>query len=146
MSAPLPENLAKIVQRFQRQSDVKKRYEQLLWYAKRMPPFPEEGKTPENKVPGCISQVYITAYFQNGKIYFQGDSDAQISKGLLALLIEGLNGLPPTEIINLSPNFIHQTGLPVSLTPSRSNGFYNIFKKLQQQAMALQNTSSLHLP
>ena len=65
---------------------------------------------------------------------FQGDSDAQITKGLVALLIAALNGLTPEEVVNLSPDFIQETQLDVSLTPSRANGFYNIFKTMQQKA------------
>lgn len=139
----IPEKLERIVQRFQRHSDVKKRYEQLLWYAKKLPPLDEADKVPENKVPGCVSQVYVTATLEEGKLFFQGDSDAQITKGLLGLLIEGLNGLSPIEIVNLSPQFIQETGLPVSLTPSRANGFYNIFKMLQQKASLYSATQAI---
>ncbi|MEA5466469.1 SufE family protein [Leptothoe sp. PORK10 BA2] len=133
-----PPALDKIVKRFQRIQDPRRRYEQLLWYAKRLEEFPEDSKTPENKVQGCVSQVYIIATTdEEGKVSFQGDSDAQITKGLVALLIEGLNGLPPQEIVQLAPDFIKDTQLDVSLTPSRANGFYNIFKMMQQKALAL---------
>jgi cysteine desulfuration protein SufE len=131
----LPPALAKIVQRFQRASDQKRRYEQLIWYGQKLNEFPEADKTPENKVPGCVSQVYVTATLDNGKVIYQGDSDSQLTKGLVALLIEGLNGLTPTEIVQLTPDFIQETGLNVSLTPSRANGFYNIFKTMQKKAL-----------
>ncbi|MGA1621371.1 MAG: SufE family protein [Synechocystis sp.] len=137
-TAALPTNLAKIVERFQRHTDPKKRYEQLLWYAKKLEPMPSNAKTPENKVHGCVSQVFITADLADGKLQYQGDSDAQLVKGLVALLIQGLNGLTPTEVVNLSPDFIEATGLQVSLTPSRANGFYNIFKLMQAKAIAFQ--------
>ncbi len=136
-AASRPAQLDKIVQRFAKISDPKRRYEQLLWYAKKLEAFPSEGKTPENKVRGCVSQVYITADLEDNKVSFQGDSDAQITKGLLAMLINALNGLSPTEIIQLTPDFIKETQLDVSLTPSRANGFYNIFKMMQQQALIL---------
>ena len=133
-----PPALDKIVKRFQRIQDPRRRYEQLLWYAKRLDGFPEDNKTPENKVKGCVSQVYITASTDDdGHVSFQGDSDAQITKGLVALLIEGLKGLPPRDIVQLEPDFIKETQLDVSLTPSRANGFYNIFKTMQQKALAL---------
>jgi cysteine desulfuration protein SufE len=132
-----PAALDKIVKRFQRIQDPKRRYEQLLWYAKKLEDFPEAAKIPENKVRGCVSQVYIIADLQDGKVAFQGDSDAQITKGLVALLIEGLNGLAPAEVLQLQPDFIQETHLDVSLTPSRANGFYNIFKTMQQKALAL---------
>ncbi|MGB7416318.1 MAG: SufE family protein, partial [Thermosynechococcaceae cyanobacterium] len=127
-------------------SDSKRRYEYLLWFAKRSPPFPEADKQPCNKVVGCVSQVYITATLTDGVVHFQGDSDAQITKGLVGLLIEGLNGLPPEQIVQLSPDFIEQTGLNVSLTPSRSNGFYNIFTTLQQLALQFKRSEQTHSP
>lgn len=131
----LPPALAKIVQRFQRAADPKRRYEQLIWYANKLKEFPESDKLPENKVPGCVSQVYVTAALEDGKVFYQGDSDSQLTKGLVGLLVEGLYGLTPTEIIQLTPDFIQETGLNVSLTPSRANGFYNIFKTMQKKAL-----------
>lgn len=134
-ATPLPPNLDRIVQRFKKRSDPKQRYEQLLWYAKKLESMPEESKTPENKVKGCVSQVYISADLDEGKLWYRGDSDAQLVKGLVALLIEGLNGLTPEEILQVTPNFIEETGLNVSLTPSRANGFYNIFETMKKKAL-----------
>jgi cysteine desulfuration protein SufE len=129
-SQPLPPSLERIVQRFQQISEPKRRYEYLLWFAKRLPPFPDEQKVAENKVPGCVSQVFVTASLEQGKVSFQGDSDSQLTKGLV-----GLSGLAPAEIMQLTPDFIQQTGLDVSLTPSRANGFYNIFQTMQQKVL-----------
>ncbi|WOD38065.1 SufE family protein [Nodosilinea sp. E11] len=137
MPADRPESIEKIVARFQKAADPKRRYEQLLWFAKKLDPLPEECKTPENKVPGCVSQVFVIADLVDGKVVYQADSDAQITKGLVALLIKALSGLTPGEIVDLSPDFIKDTQLDVSLTPSRANGFYNIFKTMQQKAQAL---------
>ncbi|MBD2258694.1 SufE family protein [Pseudanabaena sp. FACHB-2040] len=145
MPAPRPASIDKLVDRFQRVSDPKRRYEQLLWFAKKLERFPEAEKTPENKVPGCVSQVYVIASLEDGKIHYQGDSDAQITKGLVALLIQGLSGLTPSEIISLSPDFIKDTQLDVSLTPSRANGFYNIFKAMQKKATAFLSESPSQL-
>ncbi len=139
----LPPNLARIVEKFKKRSDPKKRYEQLLWYAKKLDGMPEESKIEENKVQGCVSQVYITADLEDGKILYKGDSDAQLVKGLVALLIEGLNGLTPNEIIAVTPDFIEETGLNVSLTPSRANGFYNIFQMMKKKAFAFQLGTSV---
>jgi sulfur transfer protein SufE len=69
----------------------------------------------------------------SGKVKFQADSDAQITKGVMGLLVEGLDGLTPTEIMNLTPHFIQQTGLDVSLTYSRANGFENIFQTMNEK-------------
>ncbi|MGF1568330.1 MAG: SufE family protein [Nodosilinea sp.] len=135
MPASRPASIDKIVSRFQKAADPKRRYEQLLWFAKQLDPLPDEQKTPENKVPGCVSQVFIVAELVDGTVIYRADSDAQITKGLVALLIQGLNGLTPAEIVALTPDFIQETQLDVSLTPSRANGFYNIFKKMQQAAL-----------
>lgn len=142
MNDSLPPALAKIVKRFQRASEPKRRYEQLIWYAQKLPDFPDSDKTTENKVPGCVSQVFVTASLDDDKITYQGDSDSQLTKGLLALLIEGLNGSTPVEIVQLTPDFIQETGLNVSLTPSRANGFYNIFKTMQKKALESQQSVS----
>ncbi len=130
----LPPALAKIVQRFQRASEPKRRYEQLIWYAQKLNEFPETDKLPENKVPGCVSQVFITAALDDGKVVFQGVSVSQLTKGLVGLLVDGLHGLTQTEIVQLTPDFIQEIGLKVSLTPSRPNGFYNIVKTMQNTA------------
>ncbi|NEO88125.1 MAG: SufE family protein [Spirulina sp. SIO3F2] len=137
-----PPKLARIVERFQRRPDPKQRYRQLLAYASKLAAMPEVGKVPENKVAGCVSQVFITAHLAEGKIQYQGDSDAQLVKGLVALLIEGLNGLTPAEVAQVSPDFIEAMGINASLTPSRANGFYNIFKTMQKKALVLQLTET----
>lgn len=137
MPPALPANLEKIVSRFQRKTDPKQKYQQLLWYATKLEPMPEADKNPNNKVHGCVSQVFITADYSDGKVIYHGDSDAQLVKGLVGLLITGLNGLSPAEILAVTPDFIEATGLNVSLTPSRANGFYNIFKLMQKKAQGL---------
>jgi cysteine desulfuration protein SufE len=134
----LPASLERVVQRLSRVTETKQRYEQLIWFAKRLQPLPDDVKTAENKVPGCASQVFVTATPEEDKIQFAGDSDSQLVKGLVALLVEGMSGLTAAEILSLSPEFIQRTGLDVSLTPSRSNGFYNIFKKMQQKTLEVE--------
>lgn len=137
----LPPSVERIVQQFQRIEDPKRRYEHLLWFAKRMKPFPETEKVAENKVPGCVSQVYIVATLEDNRVLFQADADSQITKGLAGVLVEGLQGLTPQEIVQLTPDFIQATGLSVSLTPSRANGFYNIFRTMQRKALELSANS-----
>jgi cysteine desulfuration protein SufE len=141
-ATPLPPKLERIVERFKKRSDPKQRYQQLLWYANKLPVIPEEYKTAENKVQGCVSQVYITADLKDGQVWYQGDSDAQLVKGLVALLFEGLNGLTPEEILQVTPDFIEETGLKVSLTPSRANGFYNIFQMMKKKALGFKMAMS----
>ena len=135
-ATPLPASLDRIVQRFKRASSNKLRYEQLIALAQKLPEFPAEHKIPDNKVAGCVSQVYVIANLDSeGKVQYQGDSDSQLTKGLVALLIRGLNGLSCDDIMKLEPDFIQETGLQASLTPSRANGFFNIFKTMQKKAI-----------
>ena len=84
------------------------------------------------------AQVFVVGHLEEGKLHWRGDSDAQITKGLLALLIEGLEGMTPDQAIDLDPSFIAATGLQASLTPSRANGFLNILRTMQAQARQLQ--------
>ena len=69
-------------------------------------------------------------------MHWRGDSDALITKGLLALLIQGLDGLTPQQVQAIDPRFLEATGLQASLTPSRANGFLNILRMMQSQAQA----------
>jgi cysteine desulfuration protein SufE len=134
----LPEALDRILKRFQRLSDPKQRYEQLILYGQKLPKFADSDRTPENKVSGCVSQVFITAQLnEQNQVIFAGDSDGLISKGFAGLLINGLNHASPEEILNLSPEFIKETGLMVSLTPSRANGFFSVFKNMQAKVREL---------
>ena len=130
--------LDRIVERLKASSDPKRRYEYVLWLAKKLQPLPEEFRQDVFKVKGCVSQVYVVAELQDGRLHWQGDSDAAITKGLLALLMEGLEGLEPAQVASLDPAFLAETGLQASLTPSRANGFLNILAMMKAQARALQ--------
>ena len=133
--------LDKIVTRLQATDDHKKRYEYVLWLAKKLPPLPKEFHTEGLKVKGCISQVYVLGKMSEGKLYWKGSSDALITKGLLSLLIQGLDDLTPEEILRIDPSFIAATGLNSSLTPSRANGFLNILLNMQAQAQRIKMES-----
>ncbi len=136
-------NLDIIVERLQRCEDPKKRYEYILWLAKKLPLMPKELITEKIKVKGCISQVFVLGELVKEKVQWQGYSDALITKGLLALLIQGLNDLTPEEIIAVNQDFIQATGLQTSLTPSRSNGFLNILMNMKAQAQKLKSKGAL---
>ncbi len=131
------EKLDQIVERLKGTADPKRRYEYVLWLAKKLQPLPDEFRNDAFKVKGCVSQVYVVGQLVEGKLHWQGDSDAAITKGLLALLIEGLEGLEPAAAAGIDPAFLSETGLQASLTPSRANGFLNILKMMQAQASAL---------
>jgi len=131
------EKLDQIVARLKGTADPKRRYEYVLWLAKKLEPLPEDFRNDAFKVKGCVSQVYVVGELVEGRLHWQGDSDAAITKGLLALLIEGLEGLEPAAAAAIDPAFLAETGLQASLTPSRANGFLNILRMMQAQASAL---------
>ena len=127
-------NLFKQVEKLRNSDDPKRKYEYILWLGKKLKVPNNTVLIQENKVQGCVSEVFVKASFLEGKLYWEGYSDALITKGLLAFLICGMNELTPKEVINLDCKFIEDTGLKTSLTPSRSNGFLNILLKMQSQA------------
>ena len=136
------QKLDQIVERLRSTADPKRRYEYVLWLAKKLAPLPEEFRNDAFKVKGCVSQVYVVGQLRQGRLHWQGDSDAAITKGLLALLIEGLEGLDPAAAVAIDPGFLAETGLQASLTPSRANGFLNILRMMQAQAQALAGSAS----
>ena len=136
------DSLDNLIERLQSTSDSKRRYEYILWLSKSLPELTEDFHLETVKVKGCISEVYVLGTLLNGKIQWKGYSDALITKGLLAFLIKGLNDLTPFEVVSIDEKFIEMTGLSKSLTPSRANGFLNIFLKMKDQAKKLSLPSS----
>ena len=132
--------LDRMVEKLAGTPDPKRRYEYVLWLAKKLKPLPVEQQTEAIKVQGCVSQVFVQGVLEQGVMHWQGNSDALITKGLLALLIQGLEGLTPEQVQAVDPSFIAATGLQASLTPSRANGFLNILRTMQAQAQHLGNT------
>ena len=133
--------LDRMVERLGGTADPKRRYEYVLWLAKKLEPLPAAEQRDEIKVKGCVSQVFVRGALDGGVMRWQGDSDALITKGLLALLIQGLDGLTPEQVQAVDPGFITATGLQASLTPSRANGFLNILRTMQAQARDLSSSS-----
>ena len=131
------DSLDNLIDRLQSTSDPKRRYEYILWLSKSLPILTEDLHLETTKVKGCISEVFVLGILLNGKIQWKGYSDALITKGLLAFLIKGLNDLTPFEVLSIDEKFIEMTGLSKSLTPSRANGFLNIFLKMKAQAKSL---------
>ncbi|KAF7145211.1 hypothetical protein RHSIM_Rhsim04G0009700 [Rhododendron simsii] len=134
----LPPKLQEIVKLFQAVQQPKVKYEQLLFYGKNLKTLDSQFKTSENRVQGCVSQVWVRAYLDSVRnVVFQADSDSVLTKGLAALLVQGLSGRPVEEIIRVSPDFVVLLGLQQSLTPSRNNGFLNMLKLMQKKALQL---------
>lgn len=123
---------------FQSVQEPKAKYQQLLFYGKNLKPLDAQFKTKQNKVEGCVSQVWVRAYLDSGRnVVYEADSDSALTKGLAALLVDGLSGRPVEEVLRVSPDFAIHLGLQQSLTPSRNNGFLNMLKLMQKKALEL---------
>lgn len=134
----LPPKLQEIVKLFQSVEDSKAKYQQLLFYGRNLAPLETKFKTKENKVQGCVSQVWVRAFLDSdNKVHFEADSDSSLTKGLAALLVQGLSGQHVSEILTVPQSFITMLGLQQSLTPSRNNGFLNMLKLMQLKALQL---------
>lgn len=134
----LPDSLRKIIVSFQLVPEPAQRYKQLLFLAQKLEPFENVLKVDANKVPGCVSQVWVSAEVKEKKYYFSADSDSQLTKGLAALLVRGLSGNSAEDILSISPTFISMLGLQQTLTPSRTNGFLNMLELMKEKTKELQ--------
>ena len=143
-NSPLPSVLEKLVSGLESTSDEKLRYKQLLHLASTASPFPKELKIPANKVPGCLSVVYVHAEFEpsTSTINYLGESDSILTKGLVTLLTKGMSGSTVEEIQNVQPDFIERSGIGASLTPGRNNGFLNMLNTMKLKAVAVTKKSS----
>ena len=125
-----------MVAQFSKVSDWEQKYEKLIELGKAWPGIPEELKNEDLKVKGCQSQVWIKADLKDGKIYFIGDSDAIIVRGLVALVLSVYSGQTPSEIMKYDASFLKDIGLDSGLSPSRTNGLYSMIKQIKYYATA----------
>lgn len=130
----LTPTLEKRYQQFAKIDDKTKRFERIIQLGKKLPPYSEEYKTEENQVKGCASLTYIRGEFQDELIFYEGWSNSHLVLGLLALLVEGMSGYSPDEILRIDPGFIEGMGLSQTLTASRANGFMNTFTMMRNIA------------
>jgi cysteine desulfuration protein SufE len=113
------------------------RYKKIIALGKAMPDLPEELRTEDAKVKGCQSQVWLHAKLNSrGEIEFQGDSDALLVKGLVALLMKIYSGSTPEEIMTTPPDFLKAIGFEGNLSPSRANGLFSMIKQIRYYATA----------
>ena len=104
------------------------KYEKIIEMGRALPPLPNAARVPENLVQGCQSVMYLEATFKDGVVFFKADSEALISKGLAALLIEVYSGQRPEALIQEPPVFLKEIGL--NLSPARSNGLASLYRKM----------------
>lgn len=113
------------------------KYEHLIALGKDLPLIDEQYKTDDLLIKGCQSRVWLHADFKDGLVHFTADSDAIITKGLVALMIDVLSGHTPKEIAATDIYFIDRIGLKSHLSPTRANGLLSMLKQMKLYALAL---------
>ena len=131
-----------IIEEFSGFDDWMDRYSLLIDLGNELPAMPEDKKTDQNLIDGCQSKVWIYAQMEDGTLRLEGDSDAILVKGIVALLLKVLNGHTPQEILDADLYFIGQTGLQEHLSPTRSNGLLAMIKQIKMYALAYQAKSA----
>jgi cysteine desulfuration protein SufE len=123
-----------IIEEFAFFSDWTERYQYLIDLGRKLPPFPDDLKTEENKVHGCQSQVWLVAGGDAQRMEFKAISDSAIVSGLIALLLRVYSGRTAQEILETEPRFVESIGLAKHLSPTRSNGLAAMFEMIQEKA------------
>jgi len=132
-----------IIEEFESFDEWLDRYQLIIDYANDLKanPLPEEDKNDQNLIDGCQSKVWFTCRLEDGKIFYKGDSDAILVRGIVALLIDVLSGHTPQEIIDADLYFIDRIGLREHLSPTRSNGVAAMLKQMRLYALAWNSRS-----
>ena len=126
-----------IVEEFSMFDDWMGKYEHIIELGKSLPMIEEKYKTDDRLIKGCQSKVWLRSEVKGNKIFFTADSDAIITKGLVAMVIRVLSGHSPEEIVNAKMDFVNQIGLTQHLSPTRANGLVNMIKQMKLDALAL---------
>ena len=114
------------------------KYDYLIELSDTLPAIAPEHRTDNYAIKGCQSRVWVDARLEDGKVLFSADSDAIITKGIIALLVRVMNGRTPSEIIDMELYFIDAIGLSENLSPTRSNGLVAMIKQMKMYALAFQ--------
>ncbi len=132
----IQETELQIINEFSLFDDWMDKYNYLIELGRTLPIIDEKYKTTNYLINGCQSQVWINAEIRDGIVYYTAESDAIITKGIIALLIRVLSGHTPDEIIKTELNFIDKIGLKEHLSPTRSNGLVAMVKQMKLFAFA----------
>lgn len=122
-----------LIETFQAFDDWEERYALLIELGAHLPPFPPELQTDDNFVKGCVSKVWMVLDIKDGIVHLQADSDGQITKGLVALLVRVYNGTPLEDARNIDIiSVFKEIGLDQHLTPNRRSGFYAMVERVKE--------------
>ena len=132
----LQETQEEVISEFEIFDDWMDKYNFLIDQSKELPAIDTKYKVKEYLIEGCQSKVWLRADFEDGKVIYTADSDAIITKGIIALLIRILSDREPDEIINANLDFVDKTGLRQNLSPTRSNGLLSMIKQMKLYAIA----------
>lgn len=127
-----------IIEEFAMFDDWMDRYEYMIELGKSLPLIDEKYKIEENLIKGCQSKVWVHAEMNDEKISFTADSDAIITKGIVAILIRAFSNQHPKDILDADTQFIDEIGLKEHLSPTRANGLVSMIKQLKMYAIAYQ--------
>ena len=125
-----------IVDEFSMFDDWMQRYEYIIDLGKNLPLIQEEFKTDDNLIKGCQSKVWLKGEQNTDKIVFTADSDAILTKGIIAILIRTFSNQTATDILNADMDFIDEIGLKEHLSPTRANGLVSMIKNIKMYALA----------
>ncbi|MDC1189129.1 SufE family protein, partial [Flavobacteriales bacterium] len=125
-----------LIEDFELFEDWADKYEYIISLGKDLQSMNVSDKTDDNIVKGCQSQVWLTARNEDGIVFFDADSDAIITKGIIALLVKVFNGQSAKDILNNDLTFIDQIGLKEHLSPNRSNGLVAMVQQMKTYALA----------
>jgi cysteine desulfuration protein SufE len=132
----------RIVDDFNQFDDWMDKYALLIDLGNGMEPIDDQYKVPQNIIEGCQSRVWLHAGMTDGVIYFKGESDAILVKGIVALLLEVFSGRTPDEILEAELYFVDKIGLKEHLSPTRSNGLVAMIKQIKLYALAFKSRNS----
>lgn len=127
-----------IIDEFSMFDDWEERYQYMIDLGKTLPLIDEAYKTDDNLIKGCQSKVWVHAEMEDDKVVFTADSDAIITKGIIAILIRVFSNQHPQDIIDANTHFIDKIGLKEHLSPTRANGLVSMIKQLKMYAIAYQ--------
>lgn len=128
-----------VIEEFATFDDWMDKYALLIDLGNSLAPLDEKYKTESNLIEGCQSRVWLHADYKEGKLFFEGESDAVIVKGIVSLLIQVLSGHTPQEILDADLYFINAIGLKEHLSPTRSNGLVSMVKQMRMYALAFRS-------